>query len=252
VNAAAAARSLVQVAALLALGMNQFAHAESAHWGYEGKTGPQSWGDLGGSCRSGKGQSPIDISRVGQTAAKPKSLPNLLFRWKQSKAEVINNGHTLQVNVERGNETRVGSDRYELSQFHFHIPSEHRFDGRNAPMEVHFVHRGSNGKQLVVGMMIQVAGKNEPLAPVFLKPPRTTSMRRQLPIDLSKIAPVGHAYYSYEGSLTTPPCSEGVHWVLLKESISISSNQYKVFKTMFGNNARPPQPLNGREVAVTE
>ena len=248
----AAGRSLARLTALLALTLNQFAHAESSHWGYEGKTGPDSWGELGGSCGSGKGQSPIDIARIGQTAAKPKSLPNLTFRWKQSKSEVINNGHTLQVNVGRGNETRVGSDRYELTQFHFHVPSEHRFDGRAAPMEVHFVHRGSNGKQLVVGMMIQVAGKNEPLGLVFTKPPRTTSVRRQVTIDLSKIPPVAHDYFAYLGSLTTPPCSEGVNWVLLKNSISISSSQYKVFKSMFGNNARPPQPLNGREVAVTE
>jgi len=180
-----------------------------------------------------------------EMAAKPNRVVNERKEEKRSKPEPAASEPAPEPEP-------PGSDRYELTQFHFHVPSEHRFDGRNAPMEVHFVHRGSNGKLLVVGVMIQVSGKNEPLAPVFTKPPRTTSMRRQVPIDLPKIPPVAHAYFAYQGSLTTPPCSEGVNWVLLKNSISISSNQYKVFKSMFGNNARPPQPLNGREVAVTE
>jgi carbonic anhydrase len=248
----AAARSLLRATAAFILVTAQLAVAESSHWAYEGKTGPGSWGDVAGACGAGKGQSPIDIARTGEAAAKPKSLPQLTFRWKQSRGEVINNGHTLQVNVARGNEAILGTDRYELIQFNFHVPSEHRFDGRGAPMEVHFVHRGSGGKQLVVSMMIQVAGKNEALAPIFTSPPRTPSVKRTVSINLAKIPPAKHSYFSYQGSLTTPPCSEGVHWVLLKESIRISSSQYKLFKNMFGNNARPPQPLNGREVAVTD
>ncbi len=238
--------------ALFILGAAQLVFAQGSHWGYEGKTGPGSWGDVAGACVAGKGQSPIDIARTGEAAAKPKSLPPLTFRWKESKGEVINNSHTIQISVARGSEILLGRERYELMQFHFHVPSEHRFDGRAAPMEVHFVHRGSNGKQLVVGMMIQVVGKNEALAPIFTSLPRTPSVKRAVSIDLAKIPPANHAYFAYQGSLTTPPCSEGVRWVLLKDSISISSGQYKLFKNMFRNNARPPQPLNGREVAVTD
>jgi carbonic anhydrase len=158
---------------------------------------------------------------------------------------VINNGHTIQVNLEPESSIDVGGKKFELAQFHFHTPSEHAFDGDRAAMEVHFVHKTAEGKLGVVGILMDEKGAaNAALEPVF------AAMAKPGPVavDLPAILPRKHGYYAYEGSLTTPPCSEGVQWMVLKERLHVSPRQVKEFKKLFQANARPIQDLHDRVV----
>jgi carbonic anhydrase len=149
------------------------------------------------------------------------------------------------VNLEPGNAIDVGGVEYGLAQFHFHAPSEHELDGRHTALEVHFVHKTSDGKLGVVGILVDELGaENTALAPIF----KAMDKPGDVDVDLADILPRKHAYYTYEGSLTTPPCSEGVHWMVLQERLHTSKSNVKRFTKLFPRNARPAQAINDRTV----
>src|SRR5690349_5091197 len=198
------------------------ASAEAAHWSYEGAAGPDHWGDVDAAskvCTAGSQQSPIDI-----TGAVKSQLPKLELSWSKNADTVLNNGHTIQLNFEKGGTLKVASGSYSLLQFHFHRPSEHLIGGKSFPMEVHFVHRNEAGGLAVIGVLMNAGGAN----PVFNKIVSTMpakegpAVKADASIDPSKLLPAGRAYYQYAGSLTTPPCSEVVNWLLLREPISVA------------------------------
>jgi carbonic anhydrase len=230
--------------------------APNAHaWTYEGEgaEGPEHWGDLKAEyavCKTGKEQSPIDIRDV--TATK---LPAVHFAYQSAPLKIINNGHTIQVNVAPGSFLTVGGERYELKQFHFHHPSEERLQGKSYDMVVHLVHANSQGKLAVVAVLLKEGNANSALAEIWPRIPKTERKEEEIagvqfnPADL---LPHDTGYYAYAGSLTTPPCTEGVRWIVLKTPVDISEAQIDRFVGIYPNNARPIQPINGRIVKESQ
>lgn len=222
------------------------AHGHDVHWAYSGDTGPESWGRLKPEfqqCMVGKRQSPIDI-RDGI----PVQLDPIQFDYRPSNFRVIDNGHTVQVNVEPGNGITVMGHRYELVQFHFHRPSEERINGRQYEMVAHLVHRDMDGKLAVVAVLMD-QGKAHPLVQqVWNNLPLEKNMEQgaMTQIDLSQLLPEQRQYYTYMGSLTTPPCSEGVLWMVMKQPAGLSREQIGVFAKLYPMNARPVQSQAGR------
>lgn len=220
------------------------------HWSYHaGHGGPVGWGELDPAfetCGLGKNQSPIDIRNAVKA-----DLPALQTAYSASAPTIWNNGHTIQVNLAPGNSLRVGDNTYELLQFHFHTPSEEAINGKRAAMVAHFVHKDAAGKLGVIGVLIDQASKPNPVfAPIFAHLPREGERITVdgLTLDLNAMLPQDKSYYAFSGSLTTPPCSEGVSWMVLKNKITLGSSQVKAFRQIFSSNARPLQALNGREI----
>lgn len=241
-------KTAVLTACLLAAGAG--AQASDAHWEYTGKTGPSHWGELEAgfsSCKTGKQQSPIDIH-----AAKPAKLAPLGFHYAPGAAEIVNNGHTVQVNLASGGSVTLPSGDYKLLQFHFHTPSEETVNGKHYPLVAHLVHKNEAGELAVVAVLFRQGKENAALKEVFAGLPAAAGDKHPLAgrLDLSAVLPPRHAYYAYMGSLTTPPCSEGVHWQVLKQPVEISTAQLASFRKLYAMNARPIQPLNGRVVNV--
>ncbi len=222
------------------------AHGHDVHWAYSGDTGPDSWGRLKPEfqqCMVGKRQSPIDI-RDGI----PVQLDPIQFDYRPSNFRVIDNGHTVQVNVEPGNGITVMGHRYELVQFHFHRPSEERINGRQYEMVAHLVHKDMDGKLAVVAVLMD-QGKAHPLVQqVWNNLPLEKNLEQgaMSQIDLSQLLPEQRQYYTYMGSLTTPPCSEGVLWMVMKQPAGLSREQIGVFAKLYPMNARPVQSQAGR------
>lgn len=223
------------------------ARDDKPHWGYQGKTGAQAWGDLEPGfavCKLGKFQSPIDIR---DAQAKQAALPPLRFAYAAA-AEVVNNGHTIQVNLPAGGTLGVAEGDYKLLQFHFHTPSEEKINGRPFPMVAHLVHQDAQGKLAVVAVLLKQGRENAALKTVFANLPAKAGDKRALPapINVADLLPAERGYYRFKGSLTTPPCSEEVSWQVLKQPVEISKAQLKAFRKLYKMNARPVQPLNGR------
>ena len=220
----------------------------TAEWSYDGKTGPEHWGDLDPTyvlAKNGKHQSPIDI-RSSQSA----NLPEINFEYKPSRIHLIYNGHTIQENEDPGSFEIIGNRRYQLQQFHFHSPSEHTVDGKHYPMEMHLVHKSATGSVGVVAVFIEEGKHNQAFDPAWTVLPDAESPRRDLnmTIDTLALLPKDHSYYQYFGSFTTPPCTEQVNWVVLKTPISLSKQQIERFRSVIKDNNRPVQPLNDRRV----
>jgi len=219
---------------------------QDIHWAYSGDTGPDSWGRLKPEfqqCMLGKRQSPIDI-RDGI----PVQLDPIQFDYHPSGFRVIDNGHTVQVNVEPGNSIVVQGHRYELFQFHFHRPSEERINGRQYEMVAHLMHKDADGKLAIVAVLMD-QGKAHPLVQqVWNNLPLEKGMEQVAlaQIDLSQLLPEQRQYYTYMGSLTTPPCSEGVLWMVMKSPAMVSREQIGVFGKLYQMNARPIQSASGR------
>ena len=219
----------------------------SPPWSYAGADGPAFWGSLApayAACSTGRRQSPIDISRARRSDAPPP-----VFDYRPSPLRIVNTGHTVQVNYAPGSRLILAGEVYGLLQFHFHAPAEHALAGMRAAMEVHFVHRSASGALAVVGAPMRVGRRNEALAPVFDNMPSSTG--RAVPVagasvDAAAVLPRDGAYFLYSGSLTTPPCSEGVRWLVLADAIEASGEQVAAFRRVTGPNARPLQALNGR------
>ncbi len=226
-------------------------HGGEAHWGYEGENGPQAWGQMKPEfnlCAIGKRQSPIHIDERDtlQGPAEP-----LLFNYQPSDGTVVNNGHTIQVDVQGDNTLTVRGSVYKLLQFHFHTPSEERVNSRGFAMVAHLVHRNAEGQLAVVALLMDPGGPNSLINKVWTYMPLDSGDRVRMPpnlLDLNELLPQDQRYYQFMGSLTTPPCTEGVLWNVIKQPISVGRDQIRLFSQLFPNNARPIQAINGRPV----
>ena len=216
------------------------------HWAYSGDTGPENWGRLKPEfqqCMLGKRQSTIDI-RDGIAV----QLDPIQFDYRPTGFRVIDNGHTVQVNVDPGNGIIVQGRRYELVQFHFHRPSEERINGKQYEMVAHLVHKDLDGKLAVVAVLMD-AGKGHPIVQQVwnnLPLEKQVEQAAMAPMDLNQLLPEKRQYYTYMGSLTTPPCTEGVLWMVMKQPAAVSPEQIGVFSKLYQMNARPIQSASGR------
>ncbi len=218
------------------------------HWSYEGEGGPEHWAHLKpeyAQCGNGKRQSPIDI-RDGISV----QMDPVQFDYRPSAFRVIDNGHTVQVNVAPGNTIEVMGRRYELQQFHFHRPSEERINGRQYDMVAHLVHKDVEGKFAVVAVLLDRGSPQPVVQQVWNNLPleKHEELAARHPIDLNGLLPAERGYYTYMGSLTTPPCSEGVLWMVMKSPVSIASEQIGIFSRLYPMNARPVQAAAGRMI----
>ncbi len=225
-------------------------NAQAPHWEYAGHHGPAHWGEMHKdfeTCGLGKHQSPIDI----RTAEKKADLPELAFDYTASPLKIVNNGHTVQINIGDGGGVKIGDHAYKLAQFHFHTPSEERIKGKPADMVAHLVHKDEAGKLAVVAVLIKQGKENAALKAVFENMPvgaGPVHAVEGLNINVANLLPAKRGYYHFEGSLTTPPCSEGVSWYVLSMPVEASAAQIKTFQKLYKHNARPVQPLNDRAV----
>ncbi|MBC3910374.1 carbonic anhydrase [Undibacterium umbellatum] len=224
----------------------QAASHANIHWSYKGEGGPLNWGKLNAAnakCDIGERQSPIDI-RDGIRV----DLDPIAFDYKPSRFSVIDNGHTIQVNIGAGNYINVMGINYELVQFHFHKPSEERVNGKSFEMVAHLVHKDADGKLAVVAVLIERGKSHSLVQQVWNNLPleKNDPVQALTTMDMSDILPVKRDYYTYMGSLTTPPCSEGVLWLVMKEPVEISPDQLAIFSRLYPMNARPIQKNSGR------
>ncbi len=223
--------------------------AGQAHWGYGGAESAPYWGTLDEAyhaCGAGQAQSPINISKFLQ-----EDLADIVSAYNPSSLSVVNNGHTIQVNFESGSSFSTDNMKYDLLQAHFHTPSEHYLDGAPYPMEVHFVHKAADGALGVIGVMMKVGEHNKVIEGIWQNAPINAGDEKNIEsvkISATDLMPESKEYYKYEGSLTTPPCSEGVRWHVMKDPIDVSEGQLKAFQALFPVNARPVQALNDRVV----
>lgn len=225
---------------------------EHPHWAYEGAGGPASWGALRpefGLCANGQRQSPIDI-RGGLAV----DLEPVKFDYRPSAFSVIDNGHTVQVNLPPGNAIEVGGRRYELVQFHFHRPSEERIDGRQFEMSLHLVHKDPSGRLAVVGVLLGKGPAHPAVQTVWNNLPleRNEEAAARAQIDPAHLLPEDRRYYTYMGSLTTPPCSEGVQWVVMRTPVTVTPEQIELFARIYPMNARPVQSVAGRRILQSQ
>lgn len=237
------------------------AAADAPVWHYEGAEGPANWGKLSpafAACAEGRAQSPIDITKPspsGRLAELKTTLPPAMLRivHHAHMADGINNGHTIQINYSEGDTLAIGGKPYQLVQYHFHAPSEHTIDGRHYPMEMHMVHKAADGQLAVIGVFIEEGPHNSAFDPVWGSLPREKGVETHLAaviVDVDRLLPASRTTYRYEGSLTTPPCSEGVAWLVMTTPITLSAEQIGQFTAIVKANNRPVQPLNGRTVAT--
>ncbi|WP_374370937.1 carbonic anhydrase [Dongia sp.] len=222
-----------------------------AHWSYEGETGPEHWGELSPEfkvCELGMEQTPIDIKKgIGS------QLSGIEPSFRPMPLKILNNGHTIQVNCTPGSHSVIDGQSFELLQFHFHHPSEHTLAGRHFELELHFVHKSAAGQLAVIGVFIRPGAENPALVPVWAAMPQETAAETDTGqiISLDSLLPAGRGFFRYQGSLTTPPCSEGVLWSIFRDPIEASSTQIKKFADLFPMNARPVQGLHRRFLLET-
>ncbi len=233
----------------------QITVVQPAHWSYEGETGPEYWGDLDPTnaiCTNGGKQSPINIE-VAKTE-KANEVEELKFNYASTSFTLANNGHTIQGNPSAiDNSIVVDGEEYKLAQFHFHTPSEHQFNGQSFDMELHLVHKSANNELSVIGLMINEGAANSALEQAWKVLPKevtTEDVKVTDAIELMGLLPENKQTFRYEGSLTTPPCSEEVEWIILEQPIEMSKEQIELFRHVFEDNHRPVQPLNDREVDI--
>lgn len=221
------------------------------HWSYVGDEAPEKWGGLTDEwklCSEGTQQSPIDISSTTVT-----TLSNIEVHYQPSPLAVVNNGHTIQVNYAPGSYVEVGGKRYDLLQYHFHSPSEHTIGGKRFDMVAHLVHKNAEGKLGVIGVKMETGESHPAIASVFDNLPKGSGEKvdkADLLVNAADLLPGDLRYFNYVGSLTTPPCSEGVNWMVLATPVKVSAEQVNTFRTLFPISARPVQPVNGRVVTL--
>ncbi len=241
------------LAGSLLVGSMLFAGGHATHWGYTGHEGPSNWGDLDSKysmCKLGSSQSPINITSA--VTIESSNLEKIAFNYKTGASSVVNNGHTIQVNIEDGSSIKIDGITFSLKQFHFHTPSENQIDGKHFPLEAHFVHASKDGKLAVVAVMFEEGKENSTIKKIWNKMPHKAGGNATCGLSsktVKNMLPKDKSYYRFSGSLTTPPCSEGVRWMVLKNYATISKAQVKEFlHTMHHENNRPIQPVNARKV----
>jgi carbonic anhydrase len=223
---------------------------EGVHWAYEGKDGPEHWGALDGAnaaCSAGAQQSPLNL-----TGAIKSDIPQIGIHWKAG-GTIVNNGHAVQIDVPDGSTLTRGGKTYDLLQFHFHAPSEHLVEGKTFPMEVHFVHKDRESGGLgVLGVFLAPGAKNETFASLAAVIPAETGGKALVKdVDPNSLLPDSLAYWSYEGSLTTPPCSEIVDWMVAREPLQVAASDIDKFTALYPMNARPVLAPNRRFILTT-
>ncbi len=249
-------KSVLALAIALSAGMGLcFSYANASekphpHWTYEGEHGPEHWGNMSEefkNCSEGKQQSPIDIS--GNENA---DLPDIEFSYKPSQLNILNNGHTVQVSYDNGSFIKVDGEDYQLVQFHFHTPSEHTIGGKTFGNELHLVHKSGKGELAVVGVLIEKGKENPAYKEIWANLPKKADEKKEVKatINADELLPVTRSFYRYSGSLTTPPCSENVKWIVLKTPVQMSEAQIKKIESIMKHNNRPVQPINERKVTA--
>lgn len=223
-----------------------------AHWGYTGETGPSYWGGL---CedyklaKTGKEQSPIDLNQADHS-----DTPEITFEYHPASVNLVYNGHTIEEKDQDQGALTVGGRSFSLQQFHFHAPSEHTVNGESYAMEMHLVHKNEVGQVAVVGVFIKEGKENQAFAPLWSYLPKEENKRLiyEGKVDVLSMLPMDKRYYHYLGSFTTPPCTEGVYWYVLKQPVELSKAQIDKFRSIISGNNRPVQPRNGRRLTVTK
>jgi carbonic anhydrase len=253
-------KTIIQVSALfLCMTMTagrfraQEAKQPEAHaWDYGTEHGPQHWGELKAeyaSCGVGQRQSPIDIAKTEKA-----DLPPITFDYKPSSLRIIDNGHTIMVSYDPGSSIRVGDVTYQLKQFHFHRPSEESIHGKTSDMVAHLVHADAEGHLGVVAVLLEHGKDNALIRELWKHIPKEKereALLEAVKINVADLLPKDRGYYTFEGSLTSPPCSEGVTWFVLKQRMPISADEVARFSKIYPHNARPAQPLHERVVRET-
>lgn len=241
---------LATAALLVASSGTAVAQHAQAHWTYQGEEGPDHWGALSKEykeCRVGKNQSPINIT----TAQKAADLPSIQISYHPSPLKVMDNGHTIVITAAPGSSISISGHKYDLKSFHFHHPAEEAFNGTHSPMVAHLVHADAGGHLAVIGVMLDSGSANAVIEKIWASLPTQKNVETSdanVMIDPAGLLPVSLAYYTFQGSLTTPPCSEPVRWLVLRDHTTLSGAQIAQFAAIYPMNARPIQPLNGRVV----
>lgn len=246
------ARALLVALALALVVAGVAVAAEGVHWSYSGESGPEHWGDLSpdfASCAKGVEQSPVDIP-----ADAALNAADISFNYQPSALTIVNNGHTIQVNYDKGSSITLNGVRYDLVQFHFHAHSEHGLAGQFAPLELHLVHKNAKGGLAVVGVLLKAGAENPAYAAVLDNLPAAAGEPQVVSgasVDANQLAPATRTYWRYNGSLTTPPCTEGVQWLVMNTPVELSDAQIAKYTAIYSANARPLQPFNSRTFVLT-
>lgn len=235
----------------LTVGLLAFAGAvaaqEEVHWGYEGENGPEHWGEISpeyAACSEGREQAPIDIP-----AGTPTNAGDIVFNYQPTALDIVNNGHAIQVNYDEGSFMEVEGKKYNLLQFHFHALSEHTVGGKHYDMEGHLVHQSEDGESAVVGILMSRGAENAAFEPVWGHMPAEEGEPETIEgvtVNAIDLLPADKSYYRYDGSLTTPPCTEGFKWFELATPVELSEAQMSAFEVIYDYNYRPVQPFNDR------
>jgi carbonic anhydrase len=239
------------MAALPILGVRASAQKhQDRHWTYEGSTGPEHWGEIDpkfSTCQLGHHQSPIDIRN-----AVPANLPQIEFHYSASPLKIVDNGHTVQVNYAPGSYIVHQGKRYDLVQLHYHHPSEEAINGVHSDVVMHLVHRSAEGELAVVAVLFNQGAANAAIDAIVdhLPTAKTVEVETKANINAEDLLPSNRNYYTFIGSLTTPPCTEGVRWFVMQSGSTLSKAALEKLAKLYPNNARPVQPLNGRVVNI--
>jgi carbonic anhydrase len=221
-------------------------HRGAPHWSYHGAEGPERWGSLSSdfeACAKGTRQAPIDVVHPTMATDAP-----LVARYRPSRAVVVNNGHSLQADTRAGGDITYDDTTYPLVQMHFHSPSETTFNGVHFPVELHFVNTDRAGKSVVIATMVRPGAANPAWQPYIDALGLAKGASKSVDLDWSKLLPTDRRSIQFDGSLTTPPCTEGVRWVVLTTPITMSPSQISAFAHAYSGNNRPTQPRNGRSI----
>ena len=234
------------------LALSSSADDADPDWGYGGAANPSKWGELTPEfefCELGRDQSPVDVNIVEEGES-----TEIEFNYQPSEVKVTdnNNSHTIEVGFAPGNTIAINGEEYELLQFHFHTPSEHSIEEEFSAMELHLVHQNQAGELAVIGVMMNEGDENPIIAKVWDAIPQGTKAAKgnTITLDVAELLPEDTTFVSYQGSLTIPPCSEQVSWNLMLEPIELSAEQITTFESIYSYNARPVQPLNGRQIEL--